>query len=73
MTCYETLKDRPKRFLSLTGYILEEFRHFCRPVPSDFWSSSKYKHLMANPERNVGIRSIRTVAYRLTRINHFLF
>ena len=25
MTRYETLKDRPKRFLSLTGYTLEEF------------------------------------------------
>ena len=25
MTRYETLKDKPKRFLSLTGYTLEEF------------------------------------------------
>ena len=25
MTCYETLKDKPNRFLSLTGYTLEEF------------------------------------------------
>ena len=25
MTRYETLKDRPKRFLSLTGYTVEEF------------------------------------------------
>ena len=25
MTRYENLKDKPKRFLSLTGYTLEEF------------------------------------------------
>ena len=25
MTRYETLKNKPKRFLSLTGYTLEEF------------------------------------------------
>ena len=25
MTRYKTLKDKPKRFLSLTGYTLEEF------------------------------------------------
>ena len=25
MTTYENLKDKPKRFLALTGYTLEEF------------------------------------------------
>ena len=52
MTRYETLKDKPQRFVSLTGYTLESFRHFCRPSPSDFWSSLEHRRLMVNTERN---------------------
>ena len=75
MTRYETLKHKPKRFLSLTGYTLEEFSALLPSFSKRFYFSSslKYKHLMANTERNVGIPSIKTVAYRLSRINCSLF
>ena len=36
MTTYENLKDKPKRFLALTGYTLEEFWHSCRTFLSVF-------------------------------------
>ena len=51
MTRYETLKTKPKRFLSLTGYTLEEFSALLPYFPSDFWHPSKQRRLRANPER----------------------
>ena len=36
MTRYETLREKPKQFLSLTGYTLEEFSALLRPFSKRF-------------------------------------
>ena len=56
MTRYETLKNKPKRFLALTGYTLKSSRHSLGISPSDFWHPSKQKRLReTNLEKSDGI------------------
>ena len=45
MTRYETLKDKPKRFLSLTGYTLEEFSALVPYFSKRFLASIETKTL----------------------------
>ena len=45
MTRYETLKDKPKRFLSLTGYTLEEFSALVPYFSKRFLASVETKTL----------------------------
>ena len=45
MTRYETLKNKPKRFLSLTGYTLEEFSALAPYFSKRFLASVETKTL----------------------------
>jgi hypothetical protein len=51
MTRYETLKNKPKRFLSLTGYTLEEFSALVPYFSKRFLASVETKTLEGNQHR----------------------
>ena len=73
MTRYETLKTKPKRLLSLTGYTLEEFSALLPYFSKRFWHPSKQRRLRANPEKNDGILTIKIVACQTLKISCSLF
>ena len=73
MTRYETLKHKPKQFLSLTGYTLEEFSALLPSFFKCFLEFVEHRHLRVNVERSVGTLSIKIVAYRPVKINCSLF
>ena len=51
MTRYETLKNKPKRFLSLTGYTLEEFSALLAYFSKRFLRSVETKTLKGKPRK----------------------
>ncbi|MCE2414170.1 hypothetical protein J4G07_09215 [Candidatus Poribacteria bacterium] len=51
MTRYETLKDKPKRFLSLTGYTLEEFSALVPYFSKRFLASVETKTLQGKDRK----------------------
>ena len=51
MTRYETLKTKPKRLLSLTGYTLEEFSALLPYFSKRFLASVETKTLEGNQPR----------------------
>ncbi len=51
MTRYETLKDKPKRFLSLTGYTLEEFSALLPSFSKRFLAFVETQTLDGNPRK----------------------
>lgn len=51
MTRYETLKDKPKRFLSLTGYTLEEFSALLPHFSKRFLMSVETQTLEGTPRK----------------------
>ena len=73
MTRYENLKDEPKKFLSLTGYTLEEFAALLRIFLGCFWHTLKHIRLKDNREKNASIRLTKIVAYRVLKISCSLF
>ena len=73
MTRYETLKTKPKRLLSLTGYTLEEFSALLPYFSKRFLASVETKTLEANPEKNDGILTIKIVACQTLKISCSLF
>ena len=60
MTRYETLQNKPKRFLSLTGYTLEEFSALAPYFSKRFLASVATKTLEGRP-KNDGILTIKIV------------
>ena len=59
MTRYDTLKNKPKRFLSLTGYTLEEFSVLVPYFSKRFLASVETKQ---TPEKSDGILPIKILA-----------
>ena len=55
MTSYETLKDKPKRFKSLTGYTLKEFSALLPFFSGRFLAFVETHTLEVNFGKNVGI------------------
>ena len=51
MTRYETLKNKPKRFLALTGYTLEEFSALVPYFSKRFLASVETKTLEGKPRK----------------------
>ena len=66
MTRYETLKTKPKRLLSLTGYTLEEFSALLPYFSKRFLASVETKTLD-------GILTIKIVACQTLKISCSLF
>ena len=73
MTRYETLKTKPKRFLSLTGYTLEEFSALLPYFSKRFLASVETKTLEGKPRKNDGILTIKIVACQTLKISCSLF
>ena len=72
MTTYENLKDKPKRFLALTGYTLEEFLALL-PHFSKCFLEFVETHLMAADGKNASTPAIKMGVYQVLKINWCLF
>ena len=73
MTRYENLKDHPKKFLSLTGYTLEEFAALLPYFSQRFLAYVETHMLEDQPRKNTSIRLTKIVAYRVLKISCSLF
>ena len=73
MTRYETLKNKPKRFLSLTGYTLEEFSVLVPYFSKRFLASVETKTLAGKHRKSDGIPTIKILAYPVLKISCSLF
>ena len=58
MTRYETLKNKPKRFLSLTGYTLEEFSALAPYFSKRFLASVETKTLEGKEPKKATVYSL---------------
>ena len=74
MTRYENLKNQPKKFLSLTGYTLQEFATLLPYVSQRFLAYVETHTLEGNQRRkNASIRLTKIVVYQVLKISCFLF
>ena len=73
MIRYETLKTKPKRFLSLTGYTLEEFSALVPYFSKRFLASVETKTLAGKYRKKRRYTPIKIVAYPVLKISCFLF
>ena len=73
MTRYENLKDKPKRFLSLTGYMPEEFSALVPYFSDRFLEFVETRRSQEAPEKNASIAVTKTVVYQLLKISCCLF
>ena len=67
MTRYENLKDQPKKFLSLTGYTLQEFATLLQYFSQQFLAYVKIKFLF--PHVSLYFRIFRGTFARKLGIN----
>ena len=73
MTSYQDLKDKPKRFHSLTGYTPEEFSAIAPTFSKCFLEFVETNTLDGERRKNGSIARIKIVSYPVLRISCCLF